>query len=176
MKILLLVFGLIVSSATSAQVLRMNDETSEVKFVTKHLAGRLEGSFKGVQGSAQFNPNDLAHAYFKLLFAVATVQTNDPVVGPNLIQEDCFWPAKFPTIELFSSGIKKLSEPNQYLFNGSLKVKGATRFIAFPMTITPNAGGYDFKFAFAFRKKDFNVKCGTAKDFKIIVSTYGKQM
>jgi len=176
MRILLIAFGLLVSSVVSAQLLRMTDETSEVKFVTKHLAGRLEGSFKGVQGSAQFNPSNLPQAYFKFLFVVATVQTNDPVVGPNLIQEDCFWPAKYPTIELFSSGIKKLSEPNQYLFNGSLKVKGVTRFIAFPMTITSNAGGYDFKFAFAFRKKDFHVKCGTAKDFKIIVSTYGNQM
>lgn len=159
-----------------AQTLKMTDETSTIRFETRHLAGRLEGTFKGVQGSSSFNPANLSQSYFKLVFAVATIQSNDPVLGPNFIQESCFYPAKYPNIELFSSSISKLSESNQYLFHGSLKIKGVSRFISFPFTATANAGGYDFRFAFAFRKKDFNVKCGTAKDFKIIVNTYGKQM
>jgi polyisoprenoid-binding protein YceI len=176
MRSIILSLFTLVTIATQAQALRMTDETSEVKFVTKHLAGKLEGTFKGVQGSAQFNPADLAHSYFKFVFAVATIQSNDPVVGPNFIQQGCFYPAKYPNIELFSSSITKLSGDNQYLFNGSLKIKGVSRFISFPMMVTANAGGYDFRFAFAFRKKDFNVKCGTSKDFKILVNTYGKQM
>jgi polyisoprenoid-binding protein YceI len=159
-----------------AQTLKMSDETSDVTFVSKHLAGRLEGSFKGAQGSAQFNPADLAHSYFKFLFAAATAQSNDPTVGPNFVQQGCFYPEKYPSIELSSKSITKLATANRYMFNGSLKIKGVSRFIAFPMTVTPNAGGYDFTFSFTFRKKDFNVKCGTGKDFTINVRTYAKQV
>ncbi|WP_207493571.1 YceI family protein [Aridibaculum aurantiacum] len=160
-----------------AQVLRMTDETTEVKYVARHLGGRLEGNFKGVQGSAQFDPNALANSYLKLSFATGTVTTNANYVGPNLIKEACFDPAKYPTLELFSTSIKKLQGQNEYEFHGQLKVKGKTRNIAFPMTVTANAGGYDFAFAFKLLRKHFGLDCGaTGKDFKIFITSYGKRV
>jgi polyisoprenoid-binding protein YceI len=165
-----------ISIHVQAQTLRMSDETSEVRFVTRHLASPLEGTFKGVDGTANINLNELSQSTFRFAFAAGSIQGNDNYVGLNFVQESCFNTAKYPSIELVSSAIKKLSGENKYLFNGQLKIKGVSRFISFPMTITQNVGGYDFNFAFTFHKKDFNVKCGTARDFKITVKTYAKQV
>ena len=176
MKIVYVLFLVMLACNLKAQVLVMTDETTEIKFVARHLAGRLEGDFKGAKGTAKFDAANLSTSYFKLLFAAATVTTNDNFVGPNLITTECFNPAKYPNIELSSSSFKKLQGQNEYQFTGQLKIKGKSKNITFPMTVTQNAGGYDFKFAFSFLKKAFDLQCGAmGKDFKILVSTYGKK-
>jgi polyisoprenoid-binding protein YceI len=177
MKKLLIAFVVLISLKAQSQTLLMTDETSEVGFVTKHLAGRLEGTIRGVQGMSSFNPNDLAKSYFKIAFATTTIISNDNLAGPNLIKAECFDPGKYPSIELSSSSLTKLEGANEYQFKGTLKVKGITKEISFPFTATPNAGGYDFNFAFAFARKAFGLQCGaTGKSFKILVKTYGKRV
>lgn len=176
MKNVLLTFLLMSALHTQSQVLVMNDQTTTIKFEARHLAGRLEGNFKGAQGTAKFNPANLDASNLKFLFAAASVTTNDTHLGPNLIDAECFNPEKFPNIELTSSSIKKLNGDNQYQFTGQLKVKGKSRNISFPMMVTANAGGYDFSFQFSFPRKSYDLKCGAmGKDFKITVKTYAKQ-
>jgi polyisoprenoid-binding protein YceI len=177
MKKLLTLLIIFASLKVHAQTLLMTDQTSEVGFVTKHLAGKLEGSIRGVQGTSSFNPNDLAKSYFKISFATTTITTNDNLLGPNLIKAECFDPGKYPSIELSSTSLSKLEGANEYEFKGTLKVKGITKEITFPFIATPNAGGYDFNFAFAFAKKTFGLQCGaTSKNIKIVVRTYGKKV
>jgi polyisoprenoid-binding protein YceI len=176
MKITL--FALLVFCVTSpgAQKLVMNDETTTVGFVTKFLGGRLEGTFKGVDGSADFNPTQLNNSYLKLVFSTATATTSDNTAGPNFIQPECLYPAKYPFIELFSTSITKGGGVNDYNFNGQLKIKGTTKNIAIPFTAVPNVGGYDFNFGFGFKRKDFGLKCtGLGKEFKVTVRSYAKK-
>jgi polyisoprenoid-binding protein YceI len=166
-----------VAIQTNAQKLVLNDETTKVNFVTKYLAGRLEGTFRGVDGSADFNPAQLNTSYLKMVFSVATATTSDNTLGPNLIQPDCFHPAKYPFIELFSTKITKGNGINDYNFNGQLKIKGVTKAVIIPFTATPNVGGYDFNFSFGFARKAFGVKCtGLGKDIKVSVRGYGKRV
>lgn len=175
MRRLIVLFCSVIALQTQAQLV-MTDETSTVKFTTRHLGTVLEGGFKGVEGRAGFNPSDLGSSYFKMSFATNTITTNDNYVSPNLIKPECFDPRNYPTIELFSTRLKKLPGANSYEFRGQLKVKGKTKQVAFPMTVTPNAGGYDFSFVFAFQKKPFGLKCAVGKDFKLAVKTYGKKI
>jgi polyisoprenoid-binding protein YceI len=175
MKTLLLPVLLIIATQLNAQTLVMSDETSTVKYETKHLAGLLEGDFKGVKGTATFDAADLAHSNFRFQFDAATVTVNDNYLGPNLIKEECFDPAKYPNIQLASRSITKLSEANKYQFNGNITIKGVRKPVSFPMTATANVGGYDFSFSFSINKKDFNLKCATGKDLKFLIKTYGKK-
>lgn len=173
---LILLVAVTLSLSSHAQQLKMTDETTEIKFVARHLAGRLEGGFKGVQGTAFIDTANLKASYFKLSFRSGTVTTNENYLSPNLIKKDCFDPANFPTIDLSSTSITKLEAAGAYQFNGQLKVKGKTKRVSFPMTVKPNAGGFDFKFEFEMPKKAFGLQCGAVgKDFNIIVSSYGKR-
>ena len=176
MKKLLFVLLIFLALEANAQKLVMNDETTDVSFTTKFLAGRLTGTFKGINGSAVFNPAQLSSSYFKLMFSVAMVTTSDNQFGPNLIQPDCFYPAKYPFIELFSTRISKGATDSTFNFHGQLKIKGVSKNITIPFVAKPNAGGYDFYFGFGFARKAFGVKCdAVGKEFKVNVRAYGKK-
>jgi polyisoprenoid-binding protein YceI len=105
MKKIMCALLVLASLNINAQNLFLNDETTEVKFVTTHGVARLQGSFKGVQGSASFDPQQLQNAFIRLSFQTNTVTSTDNFLGPSLIKQDCFDVANHPTIELTSSAI-----------------------------------------------------------------------
>lgn len=177
MKIVFLALLLSTSVSAYSQKLVMTDETSTVSFVTKFIAGMLEGTFKGVNGNAVFHPNDLNNAYFKLTFSPATVTTSDNQFGPDLIRSDCFNAKRYPSIELFSTKITKAQGENKYNLYAQLKIKAITKNIVIPLTATSNVGGYDFTFGFEISRKAFGLKCpAVGRDFKVSVKTYGKKV
>lgn len=176
MKIFLFAAILFASVNVKAQTMQMTDETTDITFVTRHNVGQLEGSFKGVKGTASLDSNNLSASFLKLAFATSTAIHNDNLTGPDLSKVSCFNPSQYPLIELSSTAITKLPGVNQYQFTGTLKVKGITKNITFPFTATPNVGGYDFLFTFPLVKKAFKLHCSIKKQFKITVRGYGKKM
>ncbi len=171
-------FATIVFAAVNAkaQNMVMTDETTDVTFVARHLVSNLEGAFKGVNGSAFLDSNNLAASFLKLAFATSTIIKEDYTLSPNLMKVQCFNPSQFPQIELSSTAITKLAPPNRYQFTGTLNVKGISKDITFPFTATVNVGGYDFRFTFPIIKKDFKLQCAVKKKFTITVRGYGKRM
>ncbi len=172
-----ILIGLLISSTSfvSGQTMRLTDQTTKVYFDTRHLLGRLEGTFKGVTGAALLDTADLSTAYLNFSFAAGTVIQNDYQLGPNLLRKGCLDVAAFPEISLQSSVITRL-DTGKYQFQGLLTVKGITKPITFPFTAKPNWGGYDFAFRFPIRKKDFNLHCSVRKKFMITVAGYGKKI
>lgn len=166
---------LFASVNSKGQTMMMNDETTDIRFVTHHVAGQLEGTFKGVKGSAVLDTNNLPASYLKLAFATTTLEQNDNLAGPNLVRRSCFDPSQYPQIELSSTSITKLAGNNRYQFSGNLEVKGITRPITFPFTAKPNVGGYDYSFTFPLLKKAFHLHCAVRKKFMITVRAYGKK-
>ncbi len=160
-----------------SQILVMNDETTDIIFRSNYKGAKLDGTFRGVEGSAKFDPSQLPSSFLKLSFSVASVTANENQFAPDLIQPDCFYPNKYPLIELFSASILKLPEnASGYQFNGYLKIKGKSRKLTFPFTAIANAGGYDFNFSFGFLRKAFGINCDAiGKDFKIGVRTFAKR-
>lgn len=162
-------------STAQAQPFIVTDETAEISFVTRHLFGRLDGQFSNIKGIGTFNPAQLDSSSIHLSFPTKTITTNDNVVGPDLTKATCFSSKSYPSLVLHITIIKALATTNLYECIATLQVRNITRPIRFKMKATPNAGGYDFDFAFVFRKKDFKLHCGaTGKDFKVFVRAYAK--
>lgn len=177
MKIALLAFCLFISINSFSQNLVLNDETTTVTFVTKFLIGRLEGTFKGVDGLSNFDTANLANANFKMSFNVKTATTNDNTAGPDLIKKSCFNANQFPLIELMSDSITKGAYNNEYKFSGSLKIKGITQKISFPFKAVDNIGGFDFNLKFSFTRRRYGLKCvGLGRKIRVYVRGYGKRM
>jgi polyisoprenoid-binding protein YceI len=171
-----LIFLLFITTVANCQKLAFTDETSKVSFTTTFLAGRLEGTFREVKGTAVFDTTDLGRSFLNLSFSAATATTSDNQYGPDLIQPACFDPAKYPFIDLVSTRITKGTLPQHYNWQGQLKIKGRMKKIIIPFTASPNAGGYDFNFSFSFSRRPFALKCtGMGKDFRIAVRAYGKR-
>ena len=176
MKYIFFTILLFSAVGVNGQTMVMNDETTDVTFTTGHLAGRLEGTFKGTKGNIRLDSNNLANSSLQFSFASSTLLQNDYLIGPNLVRASCFNAAQFPTIELKSTSVTRLPAAKQYQFNGTLTVKGISKEIAFPFRATPNVGGYDLQFTFPIKKKYYNLTCPTTRQFKISVRGYAKKI
>lgn len=161
-------------ASAHSQVMYMSDETTDVTFETKHMGATLEGTIKGVKGTALLDTNNMATAYLRFSLAPATFIHNENYVGPNLMKESCFDSKKNPDIELVSSSIIKLKGIGNYQFNGALIVKGKSRDISFCMKATPSIGGYDFLFHFPIVKKNYGLQCSFSKQLCLTVRAYAK--
>lgn len=175
MKKLIIPFLLFISLSGSAQVLQMSDETTDITFETKRNLGKLEGTVRGINGTAFIDSNNLGASYLNLSLSTKTLLHNDRYTGPDFTDADCFEVKRFPYITLRSTSITKLKGENQYLFTGGLIVKTHTGKVSFPFTAVPNVGGYDFNFAFPLVKKDFKMDCGFHKRMIFKVRAYGKK-
>ena len=175
MKKMICAFLLLISVGINAQKLIFTDETTEVKFTTTHGLARLQGSFKGVEGTAGFNPQQLQNSFIRLSFQTNTVTTSDNYMGPSLIKTECFDIANHPTIELASSSITARGK-NQYQFRGTLKIRGISRQVVFPFTAEANVGGYDMNFSFPVMRRHFNLNCNfMSKDLRFSIRAYAKK-
>ncbi len=161
---------------SQAQVMKMDDETTDVTFKTRHLLGLLEGTVTGVNGTAVLDTNQMNQSYLRFALSPATFIHNENYVGPNLFKESCFDVKRNPEINLVSSSITKLKGVNNYQFKGALIVKGKSRDISFSFTAVPNIGGFDYVFQFPINKKMYELKCAFGKEILIKVRAYGKRI
>ena len=159
-----------------AQAMKMNDESTDVTFEAKHLAGWLEGTIKGVIGTAELDTNKMENAYLRFSISPATFIHNENYLGPNLFKENCFDTKKNPEINLVSSSITRLKGVNKYQFRGALIIKGKSRDITFQFSAVPNVGGYDYEFQFSIIKKTYELKCAFSKKLLIKVRAYAKRI
>lgn len=177
MKIFLFIFSLaLLPQLLLSQAMKMDDETTDATFETRHLGGAIEGTIKGVNGSAAMDTNQMEHSYLRFALAPATFIHNENYVGPDLVKGSCFDVKNNPEIKLVSSSIIRLKTVNHYLFKGALIVKGKSRDIEIPFTAVPNVGGFDYAFEFAIAKKIFELKCAFHKEIRIKVRAYGKKI
>ena len=175
MKCVILLIFIFCSVVGITQPLLMTDETTDLNFETRHLIGKLEGTARGINGTLILDSLNPSTSSFRFSFATSTFLHNDFYLGPDLTRPDCFDVNRNPTVDLVSSSITKLSAPNQYLFKGALIIKGISRDITFPITATPNIGGYDIRFQFQFLKRNYQLQCAFHKRMTVKVKGYAKR-
>jgi polyisoprenoid-binding protein YceI len=154
-SILLLPFGRL-----TAQQYVPVDNGSTVQFrIVNHLifTSTVNGYFKGLKGTIQFNPDDPKSAHFDVSVAVNTISTGIGMRDSDLEKEKYFNADKFPLIQLRSSSVTASAKKGEYQLTAALTIKGITKNISFPFTATPQGDGYHFKGTFSIKRLDFNV-------------------
>lgn len=175
-KVCVLLLHLLLCFSADAQLLKMDDETTDVTFETTYLLSRLEGTIKGVKGTAELDTTKMENAFLRFSFSPATIIHNENYLGPDLNKECCFAAKNNPEVSLVSSSVSRLKGVNKYQFKGALIIKGKSRDITFPFTAFPNIGGYDFHFQFPIYKKTFDLSCAFHKKLIVKVRAYGKRV
>lgn len=144
-------------STVTGQTYLPADEGSSVKFAIRNLGITVDGSFKGLKGTIDFNVTNLTASFFNVSVDAATVNTGNGSRDGHLKKEDYFNAASYPQINIVSSKITAGSTQNTFVFAGTVKIKGVTKSISFPFTATPAAGGYTFTGSFKLNRRDFKV-------------------
>jgi polyisoprenoid-binding protein YceI len=152
---MLLLFGLLAAEHSPAQY-KDADQGSEVKFTINNFGFGVDGSFKGLQGGIDFDPQNAAAAHLDVSIDASTVNTDNSLRDSHLRNDGYFDVKDYPRIRLVSTRIAP-KEEGSYVFTGQLTIRNVTKEISFPFTVGPASGGLDFKGSFTINRKDFGV-------------------
>jgi polyisoprenoid-binding protein YceI len=133
MKKILLFLILFVFNQSYAQ--KWIATTGSVKFTTKMLGIGVNGSFKGLKATIDFNPENPVNASIVASVDAATVFTDNKLRDTHLKEKPEFFEvAKYPTLTMKSTSITK--NGNSYMGTFNFTIKNITKAIKIPFTFT----------------------------------------
>ena len=111
MKFLLALVTCCLSISGWSQNFQPTDEGSSVTFKIKNLGLSVEGSFTGLKGTIQFDPNDLQSSKFNVSIKAASINTGINLRDKHLKKEEYFNAANFSEIRFVSTRVEASSKP-----------------------------------------------------------------
>jgi polyisoprenoid-binding protein YceI len=160
-RFLLLVGAVMVSAIGIGQSYKPVDDGTTLKFRIKNLGFNTTGSFKGIDGAIQFDPNNLAACRFEVTIDANTVNTGIDARDNHLRKEEYFDVKNHPHIKFVSTRVTKSTRAGTLFVYGKLTIKGTTKDISFPFTAKTVDGGYLFNGEFKLNRRDFKVGGGS---------------
>ncbi|MFM2387810.1 MAG: hypothetical protein RL660_2567 [Bacteroidota bacterium] len=131
--------------------------SSKVSFVIKNLGIGVDGSFKGLAGTAKFDPKNLAASSFDVTVDASTINTGNNMRDEHLRKDEYFGVAKFKTIRLKSTKITSLGG-DKYNFAGVITIRDKSYNLSFDFTAkAATGGGYLLNGEFNINRRKFNV-------------------
>ena len=134
-----------------------SDNGSSVTFVIKNFGFGVDGSFKNLQGSIKFDPNNPEAAIFMVTVDAATVNTDNGSRDTHLRKEEYFDVAKYPKISFSSDKVEKTATAGLYIAKGKFTVKGISKSVSIQFKAKAQNGGYLFNGKVVINRKDFGV-------------------
>ena len=138
-----------------------------VGFGVRHLEiAVVEGRFKDLSGTIDYNDQDVSKSSVEFSAKIESVDTGIAQRDAHLRTADFFDAAKYPTMTFRSTKVEKRGE--RYELMGDLTIKGVTRQVSFPFTMTGAVkdpwGGTRFGISAAatIDRRDFGITWGNA--------------
>lgn len=133
------------------------DQGSSVQFVIQNFGFDVNGSFRGLHGTIDFDQQKPENAHFYVDIDANSINTDNSLRDEHLRGESYFDVKKHPKIRLESVKVQAGSKTGSYLFQGKLTIKNTSQNISFPFAATAVADGYQFSGTFKIKRKDFGV-------------------
>jgi polyisoprenoid-binding protein YceI len=131
------------------------DQGSSIKFKVKNFGFNSGGSFGGLKGTIDFDPEKPADSKFDVTIDANSVNTDNESRDNHLREESYFDVKNYPQIRFVSSKIT--GKGGNFILKGNLTIKNKTKEINFPFSISQEKDGYLFKGEFNINRKEFGV-------------------
>lgn len=136
---------------------------SSLTFVVDINGQRVTGRFAAFGALIAFDPDDLAHSSAKITIDMSEVESGDATRDAMLLKPDWFNALEFPqAVYQATSFVAKGG--NAYQAEGKLTLKGVTREVALPFSLSINGDTAVAKGETTLARRLFNV--GAGKDFE----------
>lgn len=137
MKRIMVFAAVLVMAVTQSAAQDINPEESTVDFKIRNMGIRqVTGTFNGIEGTVNFNPNNLSTSSFDVCIDPASVNTGNKRRDNHLRTADFFDVDKYPGICFKSSQITRTTDG--YIATGELTMHGITKSIEIPFTFESN--------------------------------------
>jgi len=154
-KRLLILVLLVVSCTTTAQT--KIDNSKGVTFEIKNFGLTVEGSFSGLKGEINFDPQNVSTALFDVSLEVSTVDTGISLRDNHLKKEEYLDAKNYPKMKFVSKSVVKDDKSNTWILTGRLTIKKTTKEISFPFLVSKQNAHDNFKGEFRINRRDFGV-------------------
>ena len=153
MKNTLLFLAFLAFNSSYAQ--KWTPTTGTAKFSTKMLGVGVDGTFKGIKASIDFNAENPANSSIVASVDAATVSTNNGLRDTHMKEKPEFFEvAKYPTVSLKSTAIVK--NGTSYIGTFNFTIKNVTKPVKIPFTFTQTGDKATFVASFEINRKDWN--------------------
>lgn len=177
--IILAIFGLVVGGAASAKTVaadvkydpiasgtyNFDPAHSVIGFGVRHLGITLvEGRFKDLKGTVQYDANDIEKSTVVFSAKIDSIDTGVAPRDAHLKSADFFEAAKYPEMTFKSTKVER--KKKGLVVTGDLTIKGVTKQVSFPFSITGGVkdpwGGTRFGVAAGttINRRDFAINYG----------------
>lgn len=164
-----LIILLLLTAFTPPQTYIPADKESSVKFRIKNFGFNVTGTFTGLQGNIEFDPNNLAACHFDVSIEAKTINTGIDMRDNHLRKSEYFDVENYPHIKFVSVKISPSTKSGTLFIFGKLTIKNVTKDISFPFTATPKDNGYLFSGEFKINRRDFKVGGGSTVSDNLVV-------
>lgn len=129
---------------------------SDVGFAFTMMGGDNQGVFPDSAVELLYNPDNPEQGSLTATVNTASAHTGDMQIDSSLTEPDWFDSTGFPAATFTSTRIQTLN-PGELKVNGTLEIKGISREIEFPMTISQGETGSKAEGGFTINRLDFNI-------------------
>lgn len=152
----IIIVSVLVFSFLSAASQPIDKEKSKVLFeIGNFKINTVEGTFHGMHGKVNFNPNDLKNSEFDVCIDAATANTDNNSRDKHLRGEDFFNVKVYPEICIKVNSIEKLN--GKFMADSELTMLGVTRSVDIPFVYENNT----LTGTFEIKRLDYGLGKGT---------------
>lgn len=151
--VLFLLFTVAFSQKSVAQIIIT--EKSKVTFSVSHMTGTVEGTIMGMQGTVNFDENNLTGSTMQASVEAKTVDTGNNARDSDLRKDKFFQVERYPQVKFQSRTISKTAEG--YQVTGDLTIKARTREVIIPFQREVKNGETIYTGQFSLNRKDYDL-------------------
>jgi polyisoprenoid-binding protein YceI len=155
--------------APSAQAQKLDASKSDVVFVSKQMGVPVEGHFRKFDAQIAFDPKKPEAGKVTLTVDLVSATLGVPETDAELPKATWFNTAKFPQATFVSSGIKATGA-GKFDVTGKLAIKGATRDLVVPVSVTQAGGVSTAVGTFTLKRLDFKIGEGEWADTSMVAN------
>ena len=136
-------------------------DASYIEFDVKNLGKTVTGTMKNMEGTIQWNPEDLAASSFEATIEPNTVHTGVKGRDNHLRKDDFFGIESYPKIKMVSKAITKTDKGYQAV--ATLFLKEFEKEITIPFTVKQEGDQRIFEGAFDLQRKEYELGANMGK-------------
>lgn len=155
------------AAVSTGETLTVTPENSKVLFTGSKVTGKHDGGFNQFSGSIDLVNAKPEESSVKIDIEASSVFTDTDGLTKHLQTGDFFEVAKFPKASFASTKIvtDAAKGENNYTVTGDLELRGVTKSVTFPATISVTPADVSVNSEFSINRKDFGiVYAGKADD------------
>jgi len=146
-------------SPTHAKDWEVDRAQSKLGFVGNQNGEKFSGGFKNFTAQISFDPDHPETGKIVATIDIASAYAGSADRDSMLPQKDWFDSSKFPQAQFASTSIRQTG-PGQYEAAATLSIKGVTKNVTLPFTLTPEGDHWHAEGKVTLMRNEFNLGTG----------------